>query len=94
MTSICGRPTSRARFFFIGPSLVPDGQIGANKLSRMPSDLNNRLDQFFWVGLYSWVVLARETSLRAIPEQKKLKASPISSRCLALARRSAGSVAS
>ena len=49
-TSICGRPTSVARFFFMGPSLAPDGQMGANKSSRRPSAVNNLSDQPLWTG--------------------------------------------
>ncbi len=67
---------SVARFFFnFGPRHgVPLGQMGANKSSRKPSSSNSFLDQRLWVGLYNWVVLALETSLRATPEQKKLMA--------------------
>src|ERR1035441_2892021 len=61
MTSICGpssvalrrvdRPVSAARFFFIGPSRVPDGQIGANKSSRSLSASSSFFDHVLVCGL-------------------------------------------
>ena len=48
MTSICGRPVSAARFFFIGPSRVPDGQMGANKFLAQPERARTVSSTTFW----------------------------------------------
>src|SRR5437867_10409342 len=60
---------------FAGPSSVPAGTIAGKSREGSPKSWSKRCDQLLLSGLYNCVVLASDSSARAIPERKKLNAS-------------------